>query len=46
MKTAAQRMGSGWTSQWQLTILVGAIELVLSQLPNMEEIWCAVAWGD
>lgn len=80
MKTAAQAMGSSWTSQWQvrfqyhssepnlfppcppklgasrapptpplrcrhpmpplqLTILLGALELFLSQLPNMEEIW-------
>ncbi len=32
MSTAAQRMGSGWTKQWQLTLLLGAIEIGLSQV--------------
>ncbi|PRW32837.1 Amino acid permease 2 [Chlorella sorokiniana] len=45
MSTAATRMGSGWNKQWQLTLLLGAIEVGLSQLPNLEECWWVSSIG-
>ena len=39
MQTAAARLGSGFDATWQLTLIVGAIELAFSQIPNLEQIW-------
>lgn len=36
MSTAAEKMGSGFTKQWQMTLVLGALEVALSQIPNLE----------
>lgn len=45
MHTAAQRMGSSFSTKWAMTVLMGGIELIFSQLPNFEKIWWVSAIG-
>ncbi|PSC67024.1 Amino acid permease 2 [Micractinium conductrix] len=45
MGTVAKYLGSEPSATWQLVLLMGGIEVVLSQLPSLEEIWWVSALG-
>ncbi|KAI3430592.1 hypothetical protein D9Q98_005185 [Chlorella vulgaris] len=45
MQTVANLIGSSFNKEWQLVLIMGAIELVLSQVPSLEEIWWVSALG-
>ncbi|PRW60633.1 Amino acid permease 2 [Chlorella sorokiniana] len=45
MRSTALLVNSGFNRQWQMAVVFGGIELVLSQLPNLEEVWWVSALG-
>ncbi|KAL4422904.1 hypothetical protein ABPG75_009101 [Micractinium tetrahymenae] len=45
MQTIAGYLGSQPTKQWQFSLIIGAIELVFSQIPSLEEVWWVSALG-
>lgn len=45
MQTIARYFGSEPNKEWQLVLLMGAIELFFSQLPSLEDIWWVSALG-
>ncbi len=36
MSTTAKKLGSPFNKQWQLVLVLGALEVALSQIPNLE----------
>lgn len=45
MKEIAVLIGSPFNKQWYLVLVLGAMEVVLSQIPNLEECWWVSAIG-
>lgn len=45
MQTIAGYLHSQPTKQWQFSLILGALELVFSQIPSLEEIWWVSALG-
>ncbi|EFN51990.1 hypothetical protein CHLNCDRAFT_32765 [Chlorella variabilis] len=45
MQTVADLIGSPFRSEWKLVLIMGAFELVFSQIPSLEKIWWVSALG-
>lgn len=45
MRTISGYLGTQPTKEWQFVLIMGAIELVFSQIPSLEEIWWVSALG-
>lgn len=45
MSTIAKKIGSSFDKQWVMVLILGALEVVLSQIPNLEVRGAAPAAG-